>query len=234
LSQPANQAPGHRRLVAVHKDSVAPVVGFDLDMTLVDSARGIAATLRAVLAELGRGVTDEQAWPYVGVPMQQTVRALAPDLDPEVVTRRYRQLYPEHGIQPITILAGAAEAFEAIHAVGGRVLVVSAKIEPAVRSVLAHVGLDVPPRNADVVAGDLFAERKGGALRAHGAEVYVGDHPGDVAAARAAGAFALGVATGPFTAEQLIASGSDVVLQDLRAFPEWLDRFVAGAVTLPT
>jgi phosphoglycolate phosphatase len=204
------------------------VVGFDLDMTLVDSAGGIAATLRAVLAESGRTVSDEQVWPYVGVPMPATVAALDPGLDPEVITRRYRELYPDHGIAPITLLPGAGEAFEAIHAAGGTVLVVSAKVEAAVRQVLHHVGLDAPPRNADGIAGGLFAQEKGMALREHAAQVYVGDHPGDVAAARAGGAFSLAVATGPFTAQQLLEAGADLVLPDLRDFPHWLREWAAG------
>ena len=203
--------------------ATAPIVGFDLDMTLVDSSAGIAATFRAALAELGREVSAEQVWPLVGIPLEAMARSLVPDLDPGPVTRRYRELYPERGVDSVTPLPGAFDAFDAVHAAGGRVLVVSAKVETGLRAVLKHVGLD---RHADEVVGGLFAEGKGGALRAHGAQAYVGDHPGDVTAARSAGAVAVGVATGPFSAEQLLASGSDVVLADLTEFPAWLDRFL--------
>src|SRR5690606_40675104 len=61
--------------------------------------------------------------------------------------------------------------------------VVSTKIASAVHLVLDEVGL-----KADVVAGGLFAGDKGLALTEHGVSVYVGDHVGDVAGARAAGA----------------------------------------------
>lgn len=201
--------------------AAGPVVGFDLDMTLVDSAAGIAATLRAALAEFGRTVADEQVWPMVGVPLEPTVAELAPGVDTAAVAQRYRELYPTYGIAPITPLPGAAQALEAVHAAGGRVLVVSAKVEAAVRAVLAHVGLDGDVR-PDVVAGGLFAAAKGEVLRAEGAHAYVGDHPGDVDAARAGNALAIGVATGPHTADQLRAAGADVVLADLRDFPIWL------------
>ncbi len=204
----------------------APVVGFDLDMTLVFSATGIAATLRAALVEHGRTVTDEQVWPYVGVPMETTVEALFPDLDPVAVAGRYRELYPELGLAPITLLPGAAEAFEVVHGMGGRVLVVSAKIEPAVRRVLAHVGLDRGALAPDEVAGGLFAEAKGGVLRAAGADVYVGDHAGDMQAARVAGCAAVGVTTGPQTGADLWAAGADAVLPGLPAFPSWLREHV--------
>jgi phosphoglycolate phosphatase len=203
-----------------------PVVGFDLDMTLVNSAAGIAATVAAALAEIGRSVTAEQLWPLVGVPMEATLEQVAPGVDVPAVTQRYRELYPIHGLAPITLLPGAAEAIDAVHAAAGRALVVSAKVATAVAAVLAHVGLDRAPHAVDEIVGGLFAEHKGGALRALGAHVYVGDHPGDVAAARVSGAVSVGVATGPHSAAQLAAAGADVVLADLRPFPAWLDGFV--------
>jgi phosphoglycolate phosphatase len=207
-----------------------PVVGFDLDMTLVDSAAGIAATVQVALAEIGHHVTAEQLWPLVGVPLETALAAVAPGIDAVAIARRYRQLYPDHGIPPITVLPGAAAALEAVHAAGGRVLVVSAKVEAAVRQVLAHVGLDQPPLAPDLVAGGRFATAKGTLLRREGADVYVGDHPGDVEAARVGGAVAVAVATGPYSPEELVEAGADVVLPDLRAFPRWLgERFAPDA-----
>jgi phosphoglycolate phosphatase len=46
--------------------------------------------------------------------------------------------------------------------------------------------------------------------------MVVGDTPHDVACAKVIGAVAVGVATGPFSAEDLAASGADVVFEDLR------------------
>jgi phosphoglycolate phosphatase-like HAD superfamily hydrolase len=45
--------------------------------------------------------------------------------------------------------------------------------------------------------------------------VLVGDTPLDVAAARHAGARAVGVATGPYDTEQLLESGAHAALDDL-------------------
>jgi phosphoglycolate phosphatase len=193
------------------------VVGFDLDMTLVDSAAGIAATVQAVLAEKGLLVTAEQVWSLNGVPLEDTMAALAPELDPLPVTARYRELYPSLGVPRTRLLPGAVEALDAVRAQGGRALIVSTKVEAAVRLVVEQVGLAV-----DEVAGGLFAEAKGGYLREVGAQIYVGDHPGDVRAARVAGARSVAVATGPHTQEQLRAAGADVVLPDLLSFPDWL------------
>jgi phosphoglycolate phosphatase-like HAD superfamily hydrolase len=51
----------------------------------------------------------------------------------------------------------------------------------------------------------------------------VGDTIPDIAAAIAAGAMAVGVATGPVPAAELAAAGADVVLTTLTEFPAWLD-----------
>ncbi|MBK6870649.1 MAG: HAD family hydrolase [Kineosporiaceae bacterium] len=193
------------------------VVGFDLDMTLVDSAEGIAATVTAALADFGHVTTAQEVWALNGVPLEQTMTALAPGIDAAAAARRYRELYPRLGVPAIRLLPGALDALAAVKRSGGTTVIVSTKVERAVRLVVEAVGLRV-----DAVAGGLFAQAKGGYLREVGAHVYVGDHPGDVLAARAAGATSVAVATGPHPASALAAAGADVVLADLLAFPGWL------------
>ncbi|WP_459642519.1 ATP-dependent sacrificial sulfur transferase LarE [Kineococcus sp. NUM-3379] len=202
----------------------APVVGFDLDMTLVDSRDGIAATLRAALAEAGVHVAEADTWPFAGLPLETIVAGLAPDLPPErvpAVAERYRALYPDLGVASVVPLPGAAQALAAPAAHGGRSVVVSAKHTPSVHRVLAATSLAaaLDPRD---VAGGLFGDAKGPFLAAAGATAYVGDHPGDVAAARRAGAVSVAVTTGAHDAGALRAAGADVVLPGLRELPGWL------------
>ena len=59
------------------------------------------------------------------------------------------------------------------------------------------------------------AERKYGMAFEGAATVLVGDTPLDVAAGRAGGARVVAVATGPFRADELAATGADAVLEDL-------------------
>jgi phosphoglycolate phosphatase len=56
-------------------------------------------------------------------------------------------------------------------------------------------------------------------LKAIGADVYVGDTPAAMAAAVAAGAHAVGVTTGSFTAGDLRAAGAADVLASMSDFP---------------
>jgi phosphoglycolate phosphatase-like HAD superfamily hydrolase len=206
-----------------------PVVGFDLDLTLVDSAAGIGATVRAAFAAEGypERPSDDELRPLIGTPLEAMLAEVAPRTDPERVARRYRELYPAVGVPGTTLLPGVREAFAAVHAQGGRVLVVSAKVEPAVRAVLEHVGLGTPLLAPDVVVGGLFGAAKGVRLRAAGAHVYVGDHPADMQAARAAGAVGVGVTTGASSPQALRAAGADIVLPGVIAFAAWFDGWYA-------
>jgi len=207
-----------------------PVVGFDLDLTLVDSVAGIARTMRAALAAEQAGdwppgePADDVLRRTIGIPLEASIRLLAPDADVERIAAAYRRLYPDLGVPGCVLLPGVTDAFAAVRAAGGRVLVVSAKTLAAVHDVLAHVGLD-----PDLVAGDLFAGQKGRLLLAEGAHVYVGDHPADMEAARVARAAGVGVLTGSTEEEALRAAGADVVLPDLTAFAGWLDAWWPGA-----
>ena len=187
-------------------------VGFDLDMTLIDSRPGIAAAFRALSASTGVAIDADAAAGRLGPPLAHEIALWFPEDEVAGTVAAYRALYPDHAIAPSRLMPGADAAVAAVHALGGEVLVVTAKHEPLARLHLEHLGLTV-----DVVVGDLWAEAKGEALQ--GAWAYVGDHVADVRAARAARCRAVAVTTGPCSAEELRAAGADDILTDLTAFP---------------
>ncbi|MGC4757068.1 HAD family hydrolase [Micromonospora trifolii] len=203
----------------------ALTVGFDLDMTLVDSRPGIAAAYRALTARTGVPVDAELAVSRLGPPLRTEIAHWFPPEQVESAVLVYRELYPAYAITPTLLLPGAREAIDAIRARGGRVLVVTSKIGRLARLHLDHLGLAV-----DELAGDLFAEQKATALREHGATHYVGDHVADMVAAAAAGVPGIGVATGPCSSDELRAAGAEVVLDVLTEFPAALDRMIQLAL----
>jgi phosphoglycolate phosphatase len=198
-------------------------VGFDMDMTLVDSRPGIGATFRELGARDDVPIDVEAVVGRLGPPLEHEIsRWYPPDAVPAAVLR-YRALYPTHAIGPSPALPGAAEAFAAVRAAGGRVIVVTAKKDDLAWLHLRH--LDLVP---DEVYGLAWEDGKARALRAAGVVAYVGDHVADIASARAAGALAVGVPSGPCSAAELAEAGADVVLDDLRAFPAWLAQIRVG------
>ncbi|MEV6206535.1 HAD hydrolase-like protein [Kitasatospora sp. NPDC051914] len=198
-------------------------VGFDLDMTLLDTRPGIKATYDALAAETGTWIDSELAVSRLGPPLVRELANWFPAEQVDAIADRYRVMYREYALPATLLLPGAREAVAAVRTHGGRVAVITGKYEPNARLHLEHFDLD-----ADVLVGDLWAETKGDALREHGAGVYVGDHLGDIRGARAAGAVAVAVATGPYTAAQLREAGADAVLDDLTAFPDWLAAHHGG------
>jgi uncharacterized protein len=204
------------------RDDLPPlVVGFDLDMTLIDSRPGIKAVWDLLAAESGVAIDTDLVVSRLGPPLQvEMANWFAPEQVEPMVTR-YRELYPAYAITGTDPLPGVADALTAVRRQRGRSIVVSAKYERSVRAHVEHLGLDV-----DEAIGDLHGEGKAAALVEHGATIYVGDHTSDVDGARAAGALAVSVATGPFTAAELRAYGADVVLAGLGEFPAWLDEYL--------
>jgi phosphoglycolate phosphatase len=199
-------------------------VGFDLDLTLVDSRERIVSAFIRALGDLGVKVNDEQLAPHLGIPLTDTAAALAPAVDADALVLRYRHYYDEAGAPLTRPMPGAAEALGWVRGAGGRNVVVSAKFTPAVHKALAEAGLT---ELVDVVYGELFAHDKAAALIEQGATVFVGDHPGDMAAAAAAGAYAVGVTTGSKDEATLLAAGADVAVPDLPAFVAWLPRYLS-------
>lgn len=202
----------------------APTVGFDLDMTLIDSRPGIRACYLALSERTGVYVDADLVVTRLGPPLAEELVNWFPAEDVPAMADLYRAMYPEYAIAPTSALTGAREAVAAVRAAGGRTMVVTAKYEPNAKLHLAHLGIE-----PDVVVGDLWAEDKARALREHGAHVYVGDHTGDVRGARAAEALSVAVATGPCSPDELREAGADVVLPDLTTFPTWLDTYVTSA-----
>ncbi|WP_431728412.1 HAD family hydrolase [Verrucosispora sp. TAA-831] len=200
-------------------------VGFDLDMTLVDSRPGIAATYRALTERTGVPVDAEVAVSRLGPPLRTEIAHWFPPDRVEEAVHAFRELYPAYAITPTVPLPGAVAALDAVRQRGGRVLVVTSKLGRLARLHLEHLGLTV-----DEVAGDLFAEGKATALREHGATHYVGDHVADMVAAQAAEVPGIAVATGPCSADELRAAGAAAVLADLSGFPAALDDMIRLAL----
>lgn len=198
------------------------VVGFDLDMTLIDTAPGFRAVLSALGERLDVELPVERLTARLGPPLDML---LSPYLPPEQVPAAidlFRELYPPLCVPATPALPGAHAALDAVRDRGGRVLVVTGKFAPNARRHLDHLGLE-----ADLLAGEVWGVGKAAVLRAEGAGVYVGDHVHDVEGARAAGVVSVSVLTGGGDRAELLDAGTDVVLADLQEFPDWLADHLA-------
>ena len=201
-----------------------PIVLFDLDGTLIDSGAMIVASMRhAVTTVLGREVPEEELKAAVGGPgLIAQMRALDESRADELVTAYREHNEPLH--DSLQACGGIEAALTRLDAEGRRLGIVTAK-----RRVTVQLAFDVLPwleGHFDVVVGAedttrhkphpdplLHALEQLGGDAAQAA--YVGDSPFDVAAAKAAGCFAIAVTWGGIHDEARLATDEpDAIVHD--------------------
>ena len=197
-------------------------VGFDLDMTLIDSRAAILGSFAGVAAETGVAIDPAEVDRRLGIKLEDELAHWMPPEAIEPAMRIYRTHYLRLAGPLTRLLPGALESLAVVRAAGASAVVITAKFEVTARLSLDALGL-VP----DAVYGGVHGPEKATVLTSVGAAVYVGDTPADMAAAVTAGARPVGVATGSFTGEELRAAGAVNVLVSLRDFPALYQSFAA-------
>jgi phosphoglycolate phosphatase len=195
----------------------AAPVGFDLDMTLIDSRRAVLGAFAGVAADTGVPIDPVAVDRRLGIKLEVELAFWFPPEAIPAAVAAYRKHYAAVASALTTVMPGAHTALAAVRATGARVAVVTAKYVVPARASLEAAGL-----TADELSTEVHGPEKAAVLTSLGARVYVGDTPADMAAARAARATAVGVATGSFTDGDLVAAGADVVFESLTMFPDWL------------
>jgi len=191
------------------KPSPRPLAGvfFDLDGTLVDSARDMHDALSALCRERG---LETPSFEVVRETVSRGGRAVlrcAVGKDEAAVDAalpRFLELYVATGMANTHAFAGIDALLDALEARGVPWGVVSNKAAALVALVMVKLGYD--GRAASVVGGDTLAQRKPDpapvlhacamANVAPAQCVYVGDDPRDMLAGRAAGLYTVAAAWG--------------------------------------
>jgi phosphoglycolate phosphatase len=199
---------------------VAGPVGFDLDLTLINSRPAIMAAWSAVADELNVHIDLAEVDTRMGIKLEDEVSYWFPAHGQQAAAERYRRHYVRLAPTMTFALPGAAEALAAVHLAGERAVIITAKHPVSVGPSLGAVALA-----ADEVFTHVHGPEKAAVLARIDAAVYVGDTPADMAAARDGGAVGVGVPTGSFDRASLMASGAQVVLGSLLEFPSWYAGF---------
>ena len=191
-------------------------VGFDLDMTLIDSRSAILASFAGLGRDTGTAIDLAAVDRRLGLKLEDELAFWYPPDQRAAAAAIYRRHYVRLAGQMTTLLPGAPEALAAVRAAGQRVVIITAKHPVSVEPCLQAVGLE-----PDEVFTFVHGPEKAAVLRRISAVAYVGDSPPDMAAAAQAGVRAVGVATGSFSGDDLARAGADVVLDSLAGFPAW-------------
>ena len=191
-------------------------VGFDLDMTLIDSRPAIMAAFEAMSSDMSASVDLDAVDARLGIKLEDELAYWFPPEGVEAAAGCYRRHYVRLAAEKTSALPGAREALAAVRAAGERAVIITAKHPVSVGPSLRAAGL-----TADELFTHVHGPEKAEVLRSLRAAVYVGDTPPDITAGISAGARAIGVATGSFTAAELRRAGAELVLGTLEEFPAW-------------
>lgn len=188
-----------------------PIVGFDLDGTLLDTSHELAASLNHALATIGRAAIDPadvRSLVGMGAPHMLALgldrsgggdAALVKQLIPVLVDRYEEQLGHNSPAFP-----GLIDALDALAAHGAKLAVVTNKFEHLARKLLQRVGM--AERFVTIIGGDTLGPGRSKpapdpihemvARCGGGRAAFVGDSIFDVKAASAAGATSIAVSFG--------------------------------------
>lgn len=207
---------------------------FDLDGTLLDTLPDLVVLTNAVLLECGFPErTSAEVLSYVGNGVKALMyQAVPKDADEEAVEAamgRWKELYPQYGYRLTKAYEGIPETVAELKRRGARLGVLSNKFDAGVQEVVgaylpglfavAHGESADIPRKPDPTGLLRTIEELGSVPER---TVYVGDSTGDVAVARNAGTYAVGVTWGYHGAERLRAAAADLVIDDPRALLDLL------------
>jgi phosphoglycolate phosphatase len=195
-------------------------VGFDLDLTLIDSRPAILATWTEVARETGVVIDLAAVDQRMGVKLEDEAAFWFPPGQVESASAVYRRHYVRLAPTMTTALPGAAAALAAVRAAGAAPIVITAKHPVSVGPSMLAAGLTVQE-----IFTLVHGPEKAAVLAKIQAAAYVGDTPSDMMAARSAGTRAIGVPTGSFGETELLAAGAHAVLGSLLEFPAWYAAF---------
>ncbi len=229
----ASEFPREDALIAARFDTVI----YDLDGTLIDSAKDMQVAVSNVLADHGLpAVTEDDVRIFMGqgskVTMGKAFAKYGKALDEatlSAVTKEFVRYYEADPISHTVAFEGVADVVAHFARLGLKQGVCTNKFETPSRTILEHLKL-MPPI-ADVAGADTFPVRKPDPkhilmlLARMGGDpkrtVMIGDSIHDVEAAHGAGLPAVLVSWG-YTIKPASELGAEAVIQRFGALPEAL------------
>jgi HAD superfamily hydrolase (TIGR01549 family) len=199
---------------------------FDLDGTLVDSKRDIAAAQHWVLGQLGvHSYKPEELYPLIGKPLAVTFAALLPaDLHQRIpeATELYKSYYPPRALETTKLFPGVRETIEALRARGIRLATATTKLSAGTRRVLTHFRIaehfaqiqgsdDIPFKPDPFILTKILEDQSWEKSET----LMVGDTDNDIVAGKLAAIATCGVTYGALTRARMEQLNPDIVIQSM-------------------
>jgi phosphoglycolate phosphatase len=199
---------------------------FDLDGTLVDSKRDIAAAQHWVLAQLGvHSYKPEELHPLIGKPLAVTFSKLLPaDLHKRILeaVELYKNHYPPRALETTTLFPGVRETLETLTGRGIRLATATTKLSAGTHRLLTHFGIaehfaqiqgsdNIPFKPDPFIITKILEDQSW----EKSDTLMVGDTDNDILAGKRAGIPTCGVTYGSLTKEQIQQLNPDMIIDSL-------------------
>lgn len=217
---------------------MAKLLCFDLDGTLVDSAKDIANAVNRTLIELEKPPLEyDLIVSHIGDGLRALLKGVFPEapkgFDEESLVQRFLDIYEEEMLKSTTLFPGVEEFLLRWTQGGGQIGIITNKNEAPAKILVQHLGLDRFPW-VDVFGADTLRERKPSPLplqtmmakagRSPQETLMIGDGTPDMASAKAAGVDAIAIGFGYTTLEILQKYEPLAVLHHYSHFSELIER----------
>lgn len=170
------------------------VIGFDLDMTLVDSSEAIVfSAISAIRSFVPQASVDEmEIRREIGLPIKELITRYVGSLNSNDAYNIYKKFYISEGLDLSREIDGAVSTILELQLKGYSTCVITAKDQNVAEAQLRHLGFP-----SLKVFGNSFGSEKTRAMLAFECTHYVGDHYHDYLAAVEAQITFIGVDSNP-------------------------------------
>ena len=199
-------------------------IGFDLDMTLVDTSKAIVFSVKKALNEIGHNSPSNLIESSIGLPMLETLESFLKN--PEIarsVYERYQEIYFKEGFHLGTLLPGVEKTLKLLNQDGHKIVIITAKREKLALRQLSFCNLPY-----DILKAGCFGKMKSKAMLECSVEVYVGDHLEDFRAAEDVGVLFVGVSSNRFSRLEELLDSNVLLIDDMRKLIPLVAKLAKG------
>lgn len=199
-------------------------IGFDLDMTLIDTSSAIVYSVDKALNEIGYNSPSNLIESSIGLPMLETLESLLKN--PEKarnVYERYQEIYFSDGFRLGTLLPGVEKTLKLLNQDGHKIVIVTAKRERLALRQLSFCNIPY-----DILKAGCFGKMKSKAMLEYSVEAYVGDHLEDFKAAKDAGVFFVGVSFNRFSRLEEFLPSNELLIDNFEKLIPLITKLIKG------
>jgi phosphoglycolate phosphatase-like HAD superfamily hydrolase len=192
-------------------------IGFDFDMTLVDTSNSLIATLGEIFPDKNIMQDDNFSFQLNGLPLDQILLHFCHKENLHRFRKEFMTAYENIGIRESRLLSGSIPALEIVRQYGFEPVIISAKSKKNLTKLIRHFDLPIKKVHADK-----HGIEKTKAMIAEKTILYIGDQESDVSAAHAVPIEALRI-TGN---SEVTETHAEWQIDNMSLFPHWFKAWV--------